>query len=43
MKTTTRSYPAVTRPHVLRRAAAEFVGTGLLVTCLLYTSDAADE
>ena len=41
MKTTTRSYPAVTRPHVLRRAAAEFVGTGLLVTVVVGSGIAA--
>lgn len=41
MKTTTRHLPAATRPHVLRRAAAEFVGTGLLVTVVVGSGIAA--
>lgn len=41
MKTITRSDPSVTRPHVLRRVAAEFVGTGLLVTVVVGSGIAA--
>lgn len=40
MKTTTYN-ATVTRPHVLRRAAAEFVGTGLLVTVVVGSGIAA--
>ena len=40
MKTTTY-HSAVMRPHVLRRAAAEFVGTGLLVTVVVGSGIAA--
>lgn len=41
MKTTTRSHPSATRPNVLRRAAAEFVGTGLLVAVVVGSGIAA--
>ncbi|EIC08497.1 MIP/aquaporin family protein [Microbacterium sp. SCN 69-37] len=41
MKTITRSNPSATRPHVLRRVAAEFVGTGLLVTVVVGSGIAA--
>jgi glycerol uptake facilitator-like aquaporin len=40
MKTTTH-HPAVMRPHVLRRAAAEFVGTGMLVAVVVGSGIAA--
>jgi glycerol uptake facilitator-like aquaporin len=40
MKTTTH-HPAVMRPHVLRRAAAEFVGTGMLVAVVIGSGIAA--
>ncbi len=43
MKTTALSHPSATRPHVLRRAAAEFVGTGLLVTVVVGSGIAAQE
>ncbi|MGP3534414.1 MIP/aquaporin family protein [Microbacterium sp. RD1] len=36
-----RSHPSPRRPHLLRRAAAEFVGTGLLVTVVVGSGIAA--
>ncbi|MEJ1923097.1 aquaporin family protein [Microbacterium sp. KHB019] len=39
--THTSSHPSEARPHVLRRAAAEFVGTGLLVTVVVGSGIAA--
>lgn len=41
MNTTDPSLTPDTRPHVLRRAAAEFVGTGLLVTVVVGSGIAA--
>lgn len=41
MRTITRSHPVTIRPHVLRRVAAEFVGTGLLVTVVVGSGIAA--
>jgi glycerol uptake facilitator-like aquaporin len=43
MKTTARSHSSATRPHLLRRAAAEFVGTGLLVTVVVGSGIAAQQ
>ncbi|MFL2002033.1 aquaporin [Microbacterium sp. A1-JK] len=41
MNTATRSHASTTRPHLLRRTAAEFVGTGLLVTIVVGSGIAA--
>lgn len=41
MKTPTPLHPIAIRPHVLRRAAAEFVGTALLVTVVVGSGIAA--
>jgi glycerol uptake facilitator-like aquaporin len=41
MRITTHDHPATTRPHVLRRAAAEFVGTCVLVTVVVGSGIAA--
>ncbi|WP_431863918.1 MIP/aquaporin family protein [Microbacterium algeriense] len=41
MNIATRSQPEPARPHLLRRAAAEFLGTGLLVTIVVGSGIAA--